>query len=67
MWIEEVAPERAAELLHNYQCALGLFGPEGSEKRIVEAIATTGEKPGNRCGRGGVRVSGIPRAFCPAR
>jgi len=31
MWIEEAAPEQVAELLHNYQCALGAFGPKGSE------------------------------------
>jgi hypothetical protein len=31
MWIKEVAPERVAELFHNYQRALGAFGPKGSE------------------------------------
>jgi hypothetical protein len=31
MWIEEVAPQRVAERFQNYQCALGVFGPKGSE------------------------------------
>ena len=30
MWIEEVAPERVAELFHNYEHALRVFG-KGSE------------------------------------
>jgi hypothetical protein len=31
MWIHAVAPERIAELFENYQSALGVFGPKGSE------------------------------------
>jgi hypothetical protein len=30
MWIKEVAPERVAELFHNYEQALGICG-KGSE------------------------------------
>ncbi len=31
MWIEAAAPEQIAELFENYQRALGVFGPKGSE------------------------------------
>ena len=31
MWIEQVAPQLLTELLHNYQGALGVLGPKGSE------------------------------------
>ena len=38
MWTEEVAPERLAELFHNYQHALEVFG-KGSESGSWKEIA----------------------------
>ena len=57
MWIEAVAPERIAELFENYQSALGVLGPKGSEC----GSSKEPPQPGNNAD------DEIPRAFCSTR
>jgi hypothetical protein len=38
MWVEQIEPEKLAELLHHYQQALGVF-PDGSEDRSWQTMA----------------------------
>jgi hypothetical protein len=51
MWVSESAPERIAELFQNYEHALQVFGPKGSESSSgnestqAENDRMTGVKP----------------------
>ncbi len=67
MWIKEVAPEWVAETVPKLSACAGSIWPKGQRERLVEGIATKGEKPDDGSSRRRVRVNGIPRAFCPAR
>lgn len=44
MWIREAAPERVAELLHNYEHALGICG-KGSESGSPKESAQPSSEP----------------------
>ena len=61
MWINEVAPERLAELFHHYHQALivGNFRQGQRKARLVERSSATGEEPPGRCGASGLAGTGV--------